>query len=243
MSEPRMTNAPDTQTSDQPTQTPRTTRPTDLPQPGQQRGTPSVAVVATRPLMHWRSVDLITAATIGVAVGVVFRLWGALMPVIETATKGFPPAVGLSGGVWFLAATLAALIIRRPGAALLAELLAATVEMLLAGQYGTGTLVSGVLQGLGVELVFAVFLFRRFGLVQAVLAGISAAVVESLAYEFWFYWADWSMGWRWIYLGFFALSGAVVSGALMWLLVKSLAVTGVLNAFPPGVEHHQQRAV
>jgi energy-coupling factor transport system substrate-specific component len=203
---------------------------------------PSTAL-ATRPLMGWRAVDLITAATIGVAIGVVFRLWGAFYPVIETAAKGFPPLVGLSGGVWFLAATLAALIIRRPGAALLAELVAATVEMLLAGQWGTATLISGALQGLGVELVLAVFLFRKFGLIQAVLAGISAAVLECLGYEFWFYWADWSMGWRWTYLGFFALSGAVVSGALVWLLVKALAATGVLNAFPPGVEHHEQRAV
>lgn len=212
-------------------------------QSGRQPPRAPATALATGPLMRWRAVDLITAATIGVAIGVVFRLWGALYPVIETATKGFPPAVGLSGGVWFLAATLAALIVRRPGAALLAELVAATVEMLLAGQWGTGTLISGALQGLGVELVFAAFLFRRFGLFQAVLAGVSAAVIECLAYEFWFYWVDWSMGWRWIYLGFFALSGAVVAGAGMWLLVRALAATGVLNAFPPGVEHHQQRAV
>lgn len=205
--------------------------------------TATPTALATRPLLAWRGVDLITAATIGVAIGVVFRLWGAFYPVIETAAKGFPPLVGLSGGVWFLAATLAAVIIRRPGAALLAELLASTVEMLLAGQWGTGTLVSGALQGLAVELVFAVVLFRRFGLVQTVLAGISAAVIECLAYEFWFYWTDWSMGWRWTYLGFFALSGAVVAGALVWLLVKALAATGVLNAFPPGVEYHQQRAI
>jgi len=193
--------------------------------------------------MAWRGVDLITAATIGVAIGVVFRLWGALTPVMETATKGFPPSIGLFGGLWFLAATLAALIIRRPGAALLAEMVAATVEMLLAGQWGAGTLISGALQGLAVELVFAAFLFRRFGLVQAALAGVSAAVIACLGYEFWFYWADWTMGWRWIYLGFFALSGAVVSGAGAWLLVRALVATGVLNAFPPGVEHHQQRAV
>lgn len=204
---------------------------------------PPATALATRPLMSWRAVDLITAATIGVAVGVVFRLWGLISPAIETATKAFPPAVGLSGGVWLLAATLAALIIRRPGAALLAELLAAAVEMLLAGQWGTATLISGALQGLGVELVFALFLFRRFGPIQVMLAGVSAAVIECLAYEFWFYWIDWSMGWRWIYLGFFALSGAVVAGLAVWLLVRALAATGVLNAFPPGGEYHQQRAI
>jgi len=240
-----MTKTRNTQHLPQQSQQSKDSHKSEKSQAGRQSQTPTPpgTALATRPLMRWRAVDLITAATIGVAIGVVFRLWGALYPVIETATKGFPPAVGLSGGVWFLAATLAALIVRRPGAALLAELVAATVEMLLAGQWGTGTLISGGLQGLGVELVFAVFLFRRFGLVQAVLAGVSAAVIECLAYEFWFYWADWSMGWRWTYLGFFALSGAVVAGAGVWLLVRALAATGVLNAFPPGVEHHEQRAV
>jgi len=184
-----------------------------------------------------------TAATIGVAIGVVFRLWGILYGAIELSWKAFPPLAGLTGGVWFLAAALGALIVRRPGAALLAELLAAGVEMLMAGQWGFGTLVSGVLQGLGVEIVFALFLFRRFGMGTAALAAVSAAFLECVAYEFHAYWSDWSPQWQWTYFALFALSGVVVSGVLASLLVRALARTGVLDAFPAGIEHHQGRAI
>ena len=174
--------------------------------------------------------------------GVVFRLWGALYGVLEVAWKAFPPLAGLTGGVWFLAATIAALVIRRPGAAVLAELVAASVEMLLAGQWGVGTLVSGLIQGAGVELVFALWLFRRFGLVQVCLAAVSAAFFESVLYEFHAYWSDWSQAWQWLSLGFFALSGVVISGFGAHALVRALARTGVLDAFPPGADHHAARA-
>lgn len=197
---------------------------------------------ATGPLLAWRSVDLLTAATVGVAVGVVFRLWGVFYGVVEVAWKGFPPLAGLTGGGWFLAATIAALIVRRPGAALLAELVAASVEMLLAGQWGAGTLVSGVIQGLAVELVLALWLYRRFGLPQICLAAASAAFFESVLYEFHAYWSDWTPAWQWLYAGLFALSGVVVSGVGAYYLVRALARAGVLDAFPPGAEHHLRRA-
>lgn len=202
------------------------------------RAVPPGTATASPPLWRWRTVDLVTAATIGVTVGVVFRLWGEFYRLAETLWKGFPPLAGLTGGVWFLAAAVAALIIRRPGAALFAEMVAASVEMLLAGQWGAGTLISGFLQGLAIELVFAAYRYRKFGVVQASLAAVAAAFLECVAYEFRVYWADWTPAWQWTYFAFFALSGVVVSGILASLLVRSLARTGVLDAFPPGVEHH-----
>ena len=50
-------------------------------------------VLATRPLMGWRGIDLITAAMLAVAFGVMF--WGFdtfIYPILNTATAGFPPA-------------------------------------------------------------------------------------------------------------------------------------------------------
>ncbi|HET7474892.1 MAG TPA: ECF transporter S component [Dermatophilaceae bacterium] len=214
---------------------------THHPAPPGASGSAATATAAGN-LFHWRTVDLVTAATIGVAIGVVFRLWGAFYGVIEAAWKGFPPLAGLTGGVWFLAAAIAALVVRRPGAAILAEMVGATVEMLLAGQWGAGTLVSGALQGLGVELGFALFLYRRFGVPQAALGAVLAAFLECVAYEFHAYWSDWTPAWQWTYFALFALSGVVISGLLAWLLVRALARTGVLDAFPPGVEHHASRA-
>lgn len=194
-------------------------------------------VLATRPLMRWRGVDLITAAMLAVGFGVVF--WGFdtfLYPFLSAATAGFPPLGELMLGVWLVPAVVGALVIRRPGAALFTELVAANVELFLGNRWGAAVLLSGVLQGLGVELVMALFRHRRFGVVVAVLGGILSAVFEIVLFEWQSYVADFSGTWKAIYLACGMVSGAVVAGVGGWLLVRALARTGALNAFPPGQE-------
>ena len=76
-------------------------------------------ILATRPLMRWRGVDLITAAMLAVAFGVMF--WGfdtLVYPFLSVATTGFPPLGELMLGIWLIPAVVGALVIRRPGAAL-----------------------------------------------------------------------------------------------------------------------------
>jgi len=194
-------------------------------------------LVATRPLMRWRGVDLITAAMLAVAFGVVF--WGFdtfIYPFLSAATAGFPPLGELMLGVWLVPAVVGALVIRRPGAAIFTELVAANVELFLGNKWGAAVLLSGVLQGLGVELAMALFRHRRFGVVVAVLGGVLAAVFEIVFYEWQSYVAEYSSAWKAIYLGCGMLSGAVIAGVGGWLLVRALARTGALNAFPPGQE-------
>ncbi len=208
--------------------------------PGQSASTSRPApttILATRPLMGWRGVDLITAAMLAVAFGVMF--WGFdtfIYPILTTATAGFPPAGELMLGVWLVPAVVGALVIRRPGAALFTELVAANVELFLGNKWGVAVLLSGVLQGLGVELALALFRHRRFGVIVAVLGGALAAALEIVFYEWYSYVADYSMAWKVIYLGCGMVSGAAVAGVGGWALVRGLAGTGALNAFPPGRE-------
>ena len=201
-------------------------------------------VLATRPLMGWRGVDLITAAMLAVAFGVMF--WGFdtfIYPILNTATAGFPPAGELMLGVWLLPAVVGALVIRRPGAALFTELVAANIELYLGNKWGAAVLLSAVLQGLGVELAVMLFRYRRFGLVVAVLGGVLAATFEIVFYEWHSYVAEYSTAWKAIYLGCGILSGAVIAGVGGWFLVRGLAGTGALNAFPPGQEVRESHPV
>jgi energy-coupling factor transport system substrate-specific component len=187
--------------------------------------------------MGWRGVDLITAAMLAVAFGVVF--WGFdtfIYPFLSAATTGFPPAGELMLGVWLVPAVAGALVIRRPGAALFTELVAANVELFLGNKWGAAVLLSGVLQGLGVELAMALFRHRRFGVVMAVLGGVLSAVFEIVLYEWQSYVAEYSSVWKAIYLGCGMVSGALIAGVGGWFLVRALARTGALNAFPPGQE-------
>ena len=204
----------------------------------------AVTVLATRPLMRWRGVDLITTAMLGVAFGVVF--WGFdvfIYPVLSTATAGFPPVAELMLGVWLLPAVVGGLVVRRPGAALFTELVAANVSMVLGNEWGAAVLLSGLLQGLGVELALALFRHRRFGLAVAVLGGVLSAVFEIVFYEWHSFVAEYSVAWKAIFLGCGMVSGAVIAGLGGWLLVRALARTGSLNAFPAGQEVRESNPV
>jgi energy-coupling factor transport system substrate-specific component len=139
-------------------------------------------------------------------------------------------------GIWLIPPVVGALVIRRPGAALFTELVAANVELFLGNKWGAAVLLSGVLQGLGVELGLALFRHRRFGVVVAVLGGVLSAAFEIVLYEWQSYVAEYSSVWKAIYLGCGLVSGALVAGVGGWFLVRALARTGALNAFPPGQE-------
>ncbi|MFY0409009.1 ECF transporter S component [Solicola sp. PLA-1-18] len=207
----------------------------------------TVAPARPRPdlgtLLRYRTIDLVTVATLSVAFGVVFWGWNQLYAVITAGLAiGFPPAGGLLNGPWLLAGVVGGLVVRRPGAALGTELGAAVVSGLLGSQWGLSVVVSGLVQGLGAELVLAVLLWRRFGVVPAVLAGALSGVIGGF-YEGFAYYSDWNPLWRLSYMGFFAVSGAVVAGVGGWLLVRALARTGALDSFGAGREHHAARTV
>ncbi|MEW1957696.1 ECF transporter S component [Kineococcus sp. NPDC059986] len=197
----------------------------------------STTLNRSRAAHHWRTVDLLTAAVLGVAFGVVFWGWDVVYAAVEPAFAFLPPLKGLLGGVWLLPAVVAALVVRRPGAALLAEMVAATVEALLGNYWGITVLVSGAVQGVGVELAFALFAWRRSGPAVAVLGGVVAGVLEGVVEQFLYYGDTWTMPYRLVYIGSFAVSGAVIAGLGGWALVRALARTGALSAFPAGREH------
>ncbi len=204
------------------------------------------APTPVRDLVRYRTVDLVTIAALAVALGVTFWAWGkAYAGISGLAVFSYPPSAGLLGGPWLLAGVVGGLIIRRPGAALATEVAAAAVSGLVPGgtEWGMSVLVSGFWQGLGAELVLALFLYRRFSLPVAVLAGALAGAIESV-YE-WnaYYEGVFDAGDRLAHLGFFAASGAVVAGVGGWALTRALARAGVLDPFGPGREHHEAAAV
>jgi energy-coupling factor transport system substrate-specific component len=179
---------------------------------------------------RWRMVDIVTVAVIGVVFGVVFQVWNV---VWEASSWGFPPARGIIYGVWMLPAVVAPLIVRRPGAAVFAETVAAVVEMVAGSPWGVGTLVYGLVQGAGAELIFAFVVYRAWGLPMAVVAGAASGVAGALL-DLGFYYAAWAAGWQMAYVGIVAFSAAVVAGVGGWFLVRALAQTGVLSDFPAG---------
>lgn len=181
----------------------------------------------------WRVVDIVVAAVVSVACGVIFWLWDQAYAGVEVATAAFAPLSGLYSGGWLLAGVLGGLIIRKPGAALFCEILAAVVEALLGSQFGVTVLLSGLVQGLGAEVAFAIFAYRRWNLGVALLAGGLSGLALGVSEVIQFFPA-WEFGWQLAYTVFAVISGIVIAGLLSWLAVKALAKTGALSAFASG---------
>jgi energy-coupling factor transport system substrate-specific component len=190
----------------------------------------------------WRTIDLLTAAIIGVVFGVAYWGWSSSYTALPGLKTLAGPLVGLVNGPWLIAGVVAGLVVRRLGAAFLAEVLAAVVSTLLGTEWGWATVISGVVQGAGAELAFAIFLFHRFTWPVAVLSGALAAV-GGFCYE-WFTWLPgFDLEYKLGYLGSFALSGAVVAGLGGWALTAALARTGAIDALPAGREAARDNAI
>jgi energy-coupling factor transport system substrate-specific component len=183
----------------------------------------------------WRTVDVVVAATIAVASGVVFWAWGLLWNATGPAFVAFPPAQAFMYGVWLLPGVLAMLVVRKPGAAVFGALVAAAVSWLLGSWWGLSVVWYGLLQGLAPELVFLATRYRRFGLPVALVAA-AAAGLTAASLDWFYYYRDWSTGWIVTYYAVLTASSVVIAGLGSWALTRSLAGTGALDAFPSGRE-------
>jgi len=182
---------------------------------------------------RWRTVDIVVAAALAVAFGVVFWAWNGLWEATKPAFVAFAPAQYIISGVWLIPAVLGGLVIRKPGAALFTELVAATVSAILGSVWGLDTLLSGAIQGAAAEFVFGATLYNRWSISVAVAAAAAAAVGEWL-HDIPVYYATIDFGQQLVIGIFMVVSAIVIAGIGSWLLMRSLVQTGVLAQFPAG---------
>lgn len=182
----------------------------------------------------WRVVDIVVASVVGVAVGLVYFAWDQVYsPLTAPLEAALPGLQSITYGVWLLAGVLGALIVRKPGAAIFVEMLAATVEGLLGAKWGLLTLEGGLVQGLGAELVFLALLYANWRMYAAVLAGaVSGAAMAVNDLTLWYAAAGPTFGT--VYAICAVISGAVIAGLGGWLLTRAIARTGALSRFASG---------
>lgn len=189
---------------------------------------------------RWRVVDIVTAAVLGVAVGLIFLVWNVIgglgLQIFDNITPGLG---GLASGGWLIGGVLGGLIIRKPGAAIFVEVLAATVSASVGNQWGISVLYAGIAQGIGAELIFLALGYAVYGMKGAVFSGIGAGLGLVVLSLFTSANLAKSLEYNLIYLSCTVLSGAVVAGLGGWALVKGLAKTGALDRFASGREHRE----
>jgi energy-coupling factor transport system substrate-specific component len=179
------------------------------------------------PDTRWRTRDIVVAAVIGVAFGVGFWAFGAVWQAV--AFVG--PLQNVLYGAWLMPALVAPLIIRKPGAALFAELVAAGLSALLGSSWGVDTLLSGFVQGAAAELVFAFTLYRSWSFPVLALAGLASAAAAFIHDV-----VVWYAGYAADVLAVIAIamtvSGLILLPAASIGLVRALRRAGVLEGFP-----------
>jgi energy-coupling factor transport system substrate-specific component len=194
----------------------------------------AVVVLAVGARRSWRVVDMTVAAVLAVAGGLF--LWGmnaAWIPVTTPIARAYPPLPAVLNGVWVLPGVLAALVVRRPGAALFAETVAAVIEALTGGNWGFASVYYGVVEGLGIEIVFALLLYKRWGLGAAMLAGAGGGLATT-ALDLTFYLPAAPADQKLAYLVLTVASAALLAGAGGWALARALARTGALAPLAAG---------
>lgn len=187
-----------------------------------------------RPTYRWRVVDIVIASVLGVASALVFFAWNQLYaPATAPLQALLPGSQSLLYGFWLFAGVLGALVVRKPGAAVFTEVVAAVVSALLGAQWGFATIESGIVQGLGAELVFALVLYSNWRAVVAIFAGAGAGaamVVNDIVLSY----PATTLTFKLIYAICGIVSGAVIAGLGSWFVVRGLAKTGALSRFASG---------
>lgn len=187
----------------------------------------------------WELRDVILMAILGVVFAAVYLavFQGGLALSAALTTFGLSNfGFEVIYGVWFMAATLAAYIIQKPGAALVTEMLAAAIELLMGNSGGVTVVLTGFIQGAGAELAFALFRYKKWDLLSMSLAAVGASIFI-FCYEL-------------FYLNYIALapmlliaqllvrfvSAVVFSGIVCKFAADGLARTGVLKSYALGAK-------
>ena len=170
--------------------------------------------------------DILITVVIALVFAVIYSLWGGIYTILQPFGLHLNELVY---GMWFIAAIVAYLVIRKPGVALIAEFAAASGETIVLLQFDISLIMYGLIQGLACELIFMFFRYKSTSLMVAVLAGIAAAL-STLPLDWYYGYLGMLETWNLVLMfSFRILSGALVAGWLGHLLYKALKETGVLK--------------
>lgn len=173
--------------------------------------------------------ELIFIAILSTALGVFWWGYSFIYNVFSPLLKPF----GLNGlleGFWQFAGIFFAIIIRKPGSALLGAVIAATVEGLIS-QWGFSAVISGLCQGLPVELLFLATQYKKFNYFICAIAGALAAIGGYVVTYFWYGYSSFSLEYNLLHVATNIISAIFLAGILARLIALKLAKTGVLNQF------------
>ncbi len=177
----------------------------------------------------WKMKDLLLLALLGIVFGAIY-LGGIAFWGVATAAAG-PIGLDMVYGIWFMGATCAMYIIRKPGIAFAGEIMAALGEVVLGTPMGVSMLIGASIQGVGCELGFLVTGYKKYNLWTLVLSGTFAALFTFIYNYFFYNYSTYAVPMLLVMLLVRLLSAALFSGLFSRLIGDGLLKTGALSSF------------
>lgn len=180
-------------------------------------------------LKSWKLKEVVLLSVFAVVFAVVYLLF-VHVGNIWAGVIG-PIAYEWIFGIWFIVSIITAYIIRKPGAALLSETMAAIIEVMIGNAVGPRLILSGIVQGLGAEAAFAATGYKRYDWWVLCLAGIGAAV---FSFVYGFFVSGYAALDPSLLVWMFTLrviSGAVIAGLGGKYLSDGLLASGALRGY------------
>lgn len=189
--------------------------------------------------MKYTARDVVGVAGFSVVAGIIFMIASHIGYPVLTAILG-PIGVAAIYGIWFIGATLTGYIIRKPGAALLGELVGAHLELLSGSPYSIFLIYYGFGQGIMSELIFAITRYKKWDYGIMALAGAAPALaafpIDYYIVPQYQYVLIPSLDVQAILFVTYLISGAVLGGILVKWLVDRAVKAGALRGWPVAEE-------
>jgi energy-coupling factor transport system substrate-specific component len=187
--------------------------------------------------------EIVIMAIIGVVNGVLGTPNAMLGRLFMTfsGSYGFLAFAAICGG-FYISGPLCGYIIRKPGAATLAETMNGVAQVLSGNPNGIMVLGAGFLQGFMSDLGFAFFGYKRWTLAVVALSGALAPLLQQIPEVYFFGVGDMGLGYNLLALAIRMVSGAVYAIILVRPIARGLAKAGVLRGTALWTEEVSARA-
>ena len=137
-------------------------------------------------------------------------LYGILTP-FGMASLGYEPFYG----IYFMAGAFGVYVMRKPGAGLIAELLAAVLECLFGNYFGPIIILSGLVQGFGFELIVALKGYKKFDRLTMIEGAVLCSVL--------------TLGYNLVISGYNQIAVPVLALMLAVRIVSAIAFDGIIT--------------
>lgn len=178
--------------------------------------------------MKWTVKEVVVTALCAAVIGVIFTLIDfAYMPLSAALGTVF---MEITFGVYMLSAMLPMFLVRKPGFALFGAIVTAGVNLLLGSPYGLQLVLAAFLEGVSIEIAYAIFKYKPSWACLITGACLGAVLVFCRDMFFWgtpaMYGTEIAIGCVIVRFASSIIIGILLTKLITAALVKSGAVKG-----------------